>query len=118
MGIIAATAAYEKGEEWFLQAKAYIWENIKFAKDYIKARLPKVQVIVPEGSYLLWLDFSAYTELSSSQINELILNKAKVWLDDGRLFGEEGEKFQRINCATARAILKEALERICLTFNH
>ena len=116
MGIAAATAAYENGGEWFDQVKAYIWENIKWAKSYIESHSPKIKVIVPEGSYLLWLDFTAFTELTDRQINDKILNKAKVWLDRGTLFGDEGEKFQRINCATPRAILQEALERICGEF--
>lgn len=114
-GIVAATAAYSEGGQWFDEVKAYIWENIQFAKSYIEERCKNVQVIVPEGSYLLWLDFSG-TGLSDEEINNRILNKAKVWLDNGGMFGEEGKKFQRINCATPRTILEEALERICGVF--
>lgn len=116
MGIAATIAAYEKGEEWFNQVKTYIWNNIKFAKEYIESRSSKIKVIIPEGSYLLWLDFSEYTDLSAEKIDDIIVNKAKVWLDDGKLFGEEGKKFQRINCATPRPILETALEKICLEF--
>lgn len=115
MGIVAATAAYSQGAEWFEEAKTYIWKNIQFAKNYIEENCPKIKVIVPEGTYLLWLDFSGFG-LTDKEINERILNKAKVWLDSGSIFGKEGEKFQRINCATPRAILKEALERICAQF--
>jgi len=115
MGIVAATAAYSEGGEWFDAAKAYIWENIKFAKNYIKEHCNKIKVIIPEGSYLLWLDFSAFG-LSDSEINERILRKAKVWLDYGLMFGREGEYFQRINCATPRSILEQALEAICKQF--
>ena len=115
MGIVAATAAYSEGAEWFEEAKSYIWKNIQFAKNYIEENCPKIKVIVPEGTYLLWLDFSGFG-LTDKEINERILNKAKVWLDSGSMFGKEGEKFQRINCATPRAILKEALERICAQF--
>lgn len=115
MGIVAATAAYSEGAEWFEEAKSYIWKNIVFAKNYIEENCPKIKVIVPEGTYLLWLDFSGF-DLTDKEINERILNKAKVWLDSGSMFGKEGEKFQRINCATPRAILKEALERICAQF--
>ncbi len=115
MGIVAATAAYSEGAEWFEEAKSYIWKNIQFAKNYIEENCPKIKVIVPEGTYLLWLDFSGF-DLTDKEINKRILNKAKVWLDSGSMFGKEGEKFQRINCATPRAILKEALERICAQF--
>lgn len=115
MGIVAATAAYSEGAEWFEEVKSYIWENILFAKKYIEENCPKIKVVVPEGTYLLWLDFTGF-DLSDKEINERILNKAKVWLDSGNMFGKEGEKFQRINCATPRATLKAALERICSVF--
>ena len=117
MGIVAATAAYSEGAEWFDEAKAYIWENILFAQKYILEHAPRIRVMLPEGTYLLWLDFSDFTELSDYEISEKILRKAKVWLDYGKMFGSEGEKFQRINCATPRSILKEALRRICKEFS-
>lgn len=114
-GIVAATAAYSEGADWFDSVKSYIWENILFAKKYIEENASQIKVLVPEGTYLLWLDFSK-TGLSDSEINDRILNKAKVWLDRGSMFGKEGEKFQRINCATPRIILEDALKRICSHF--
>ena len=114
-GIIAATAAYSEGADWFDSVKSYIWENILFAKNYIEENASQIKVLVPEGTYLLWLDFSK-TGLSDSEINDRVLNKAKVWLDSGSMFGKEGEKFQRINCATPRIILEDALKRICSQF--
>ena len=114
-GIVAATAAYSEGADWFDSVKSYIWENILFAKNYIEENASQIKVLVPEGTYLLWLDFSN-TGLSDSEINDRVLNKAKVWLDSGSMFGKEGEKFQRINCATPRIILEEALKRICSQF--
>ncbi|MDY5886324.1 MAG: aminotransferase class I/II-fold pyridoxal phosphate-dependent enzyme, partial [Treponema sp.] len=116
MGIVAATAAYSEGKEWLEAAKAYIWNNILFAEKLVSEKCPKIKVLKPEGSYLLWMDFSAF-DLSDSQINDRILNKAKVWLDGGIMFGPEGEKFQRINCATPRAILEKALIQICNEFS-
>lgn len=114
-GIVAATAAYSEGADWFDSVKSYIWKNILFAKKYIEENAPQIKVLVPEGTYLLWLDFSK-TGLSDSEINDRVLNKAKVWLDSGSMFGKEGEKFQRINCATPRIILEDALKRICSQF--
>lgn len=114
-GIVAAIAAYSEGADWFDSVKSYIWENILFAKKYIEENAPQIKVLVPEGTYLLWLDFSK-TGLSDSEINDRVLNKAKVWLDSGSMFGKEGEKFQRINCATPRIILEDALKRICSQF--
>lgn len=114
-GIVAATAAYSEGAYWFDSVKSYIWENILFAKKYIEENASQIKVLVPEGTYLLWVDFSN-TGLSDSEINDRVLNKAKVWLDSGSMFGKEGEKFQRINCATPRIILEDALKRICSQF--
>ena len=114
-GIVAATAAYSEGADWFDSVKSYIWENILFAKKYIEENASQIKVLVPEGTYLLWVDFSK-TGLSDSEINDRVLNKAKVWLDRGSMFGKEGEKFQRINCATPRIILEDALKRICSQF--
>ncbi len=115
MGIVAAIAAYSDGEKWFEEAKSYIQKNMEFTKQFIKEKLPKVQVMDSEGSYLLWLDFSALG-LSDSEIDDIIVNKAKVWLDRGTMFGEEGEYFQRINVATPRPILEKALDRIAMAF--
>lgn len=112
MGITAATAAYSQGEQWLEQAKEYIWNNFLFARNYIKENCPKINIMEPEGTYLLWLDFSNFN-LSDKEISSIILNDAKVWLDDGTMFGAEGKKFQRINLATPRKILEEALKRIC-----
>lgn len=114
-GIVAAVAAYSEGGEWFDAAKNYIWENIQFAAKYLEEHNPRIKAIIPEGTYLLWLDFSG-TGLSDAEINEKVLRQAKVWLDAGSMFGKEGEKFQRINCATPRAVLEQALKNICERF--
>lgn len=72
--------------------------------------------MIPEGTYLVWLDFNSF-DMSDKEICKIIADKAKVWLDEGNIFGEEGKKFMRINVACPRSILKEALERICEFFN-
>lgn len=118
MGIAAATAAYSEGGKWFDAAKEYIWQNILFTEKYFAEHCPKIKVVKPEGSYLIWLDFHEFTELSDRQISDRVLNEAKVWLDRGTMFGSEGEKFQRINVATPRPILEEAINRISEAFNH
>lgn len=111
MGFVATQAAYEHGKEWLTTLKAHLASNRDFVRTFVKEKLPKARLIEPEGTYLLWLDFSAYG-YSDSELDNLIVNKAKVWLDRGTMFGIEGEGYQRINIATPRAILKEALERI------
>ena len=111
MGFVATQAAYEHGKDWLTALKKHLVENLDFVRDFVKENLPKVRLIEPEGTYLLWLDFSAYG-YSDSELDNLIVNKAKVWLDRGTMFGCEGEGYQRINIATPRPILEEALKRI------
>lgn len=116
MGFVAAQAAYEQGKEWLTALKAHLAENLAFLRNFLKERLPRVRLIEPEGTYLIWLDFSAYG-YSDAQLDDIIVNKAKVWLDRGTMFGSEGENYQRINIATPRPLLQEALERLAKVFN-
>ncbi|MBP5283395.1 MAG: pyridoxal phosphate-dependent aminotransferase [Treponema sp.] len=111
MGLAATQAAYEHGKEWLTALKKHLASNRDFVRTFVKEKLPKARLIEPEGTYLLWLDFSAYG-YSDSELDDLIVNKAKVWLDRGTMFGIEGDNYQRINIATPRALLQEALERI------
>ena len=110
-GMTAARAAYENGKPWLEALKVHLKENIDFVRDYLKKNLPEVRLIEPEGTFLIWLDFSAL-KISDSELDNIIVNKAKVWLDRGTMFGPEGEFFQRINVATPRPLLQEALDRI------
>lgn len=110
-GIAATEAAYTYGDEWYEAAKRYIKENIDFAKEYIEKNLTKVKLVPTQGTYLIWLDFRN-TGLDAKTIDDLIVNKAKLWLDSGRIFGNTGTGFQRINVACPRSVLLEALERI------
>lgn len=111
MGLVACEAAYSKGEEWYQAMHAYVADNIAFTKRYVEAELPGVRMIEHEGTYLVWLDFRG-TGLSTDALERLIVHKAKLWLDSGKIFGESGRGFQRINVACPRSVLSEALERI------
>lgn len=111
IGLAACQAAYESGQDWLKAVKEYIWENILFCIDYTEKNLSGVKIIRPQGTYLVWMDFRG-TGLSFKEIEDLINVKARVWLDDGSIFGKEGEGFERINVACPRAVLAEALERI------
>ena len=111
MGLVAARAAYESGKPWLVELKNHLRSNIEFVRNYLAERLPNVRLIEPEGTFLLWLDFSAFG-YSDSELDDLIVNKAKVWLDRGTMFGPEGDKYQRINIATPQPLLREALDRI------
>ena len=111
MGLVATQAAYQNGKSWLTALKNHLQENLNFLRNWLKTNLPKVRLIEPEGTFLLWLDFSAYN-FSDKELDEIIVHKAKVWLDRGTMFGSEGNNFQRINIATPRPLLQEALERI------
>ena len=119
MGLTAARAAYENGKPWLVELHKHLKANIDFVRDFLNNKLPLVRLIEPEGTFLLWLDFSKLANklgLSDSEIDDIIVNKAKVWLDRGTMFGQEGEFYQRINVATPRPLLEEALERIAGAF--
>ena len=111
LGLVACEAAYEHGEEWYQEMKAYVKENIEFVKQYVEEQLPGVNMVGHEGTYLVWLDFRE-TGLSVEELDDKIINQAKLWLDSGKIFGSCGEGFQRINVACPRKVLEEALDRI------
>ena len=111
MGLVACQTAYDKGREWYEAMKEYVKANVCFVRDYVHDNLPGVNMINHEGTYLVWLDFGE-TGLGVEELDDLIINKAKLWLDSGKIFGKSGNGFQRINVACPRAILKEALDRI------
>lgn len=110
-GLVACEAAYRYGEEWYSGVKAYIRENISFTKKFLEERIPKVKMLEPEGTYLVWVDFRALG-LSNRELEDLIIHKAGLWLDSGAIFGTAGEGFQRINVACPRVTLRTALEKI------
>ena len=110
-GLTACVAAYEKGGDWLDGLKEYLAQNLAFVREYIAANMPEIKLIEPEGTYLLWLDCRALG-LTDRQLNELVEQKARLWLDEGIVFGAGGSGFERINIACPRATLKIALERL------
>lgn len=111
LGITACQAAYRNGEEWYRAMLGYVGANIEFVRRFVEERLPGVTMTEHEGTYLVWLDFRG-TGLDTEELEELIIHRAGLWLDSGKIFGESGRGFQRINTACPRAVLEEALERI------
>ncbi|MCM1258978.1 MAG: hypothetical protein NC307_14160 [Roseburia sp.] len=87
LGLVACEAAYSQGEEWYQEMYAYVKSNIDFTRKFVEERMPGVSMIDLEGTYL-------------------------VWLDSGRIFGDSGKGFQRINVACPRKTLTEALKRL------
>ncbi len=111
MGLVACEAAYSMGEQWYQAMHSYVADNIAFTQKYVEEKLPDVRMTEHEGTYLVWLDFRG-TGLTAEELDERIVYQAKLWLDSGKIFGESGRGFQRINVACPRSVLYEALERI------
>lgn len=111
LGLHACQAAYEGGREWLEQLKEYLKGNLDFVRTCLRENLPQIKLVEPEGTYLVWLDCRELG-LSGEELERFIVQKAKLWLDDGAIFGKAGEGFERVNIACPRAILKEALDRL------
>ena len=111
LGLVACRAAYEHGGEWLDQCRDYLRGNLDFLRDFLTRRLPQIKLIEPEGTYFAWLDCSGLG-LGRRELNDLVTNKAKLWLDAGHIFGGRADLFQRVVLACPRAILREALERL------
>jgi cystathionine beta-lyase len=110
-GLVAMEAAYRYGDEWLEQLLDYLQLNLDFTLTYFAEKIPKISVIKPQGTYLIWLDCRALS-LGDMALRDFMREKARVGLDDGFLFGAGGSGFQRINIACPRTILEEALRRI------
>jgi len=109
--LAASEAAYDHGEEWLEQLLEYLRGNYMFLRTFVEQRMPRVKVTPLEGTYLVWLDFRG-AGLDDPALKTLLLEKARVWLDAGPMFGPGGEGFQRINIACPRSVLAQALERM------
>ena len=110
-GLTAMEAAYRHGDEWLEQLLDYIQGNLEITMTWFKERIPKIKVIEPQGTYLLWLDCRGLG-LDDKALQIFMREQARVGFDDGFMFGEGGSGFQRMNIACPRSILREALGRI------
>ena len=115
LGNVALEAAYNFGEEWLDQLIEYLLGNIAFAKEFINSRIPGLQLIEPEATFLLWIDCRS-AGMSDKEFRSQLLKKARVGLSNGILFGTDGEGFQRINMGCPRKILEQGLNQIAGIF--
>jgi cystathionine beta-lyase len=112
MGYEATKAAYTlQGEEWLEQLLNYLYTNICLVKDFLESELPKIKLIEPQGTYLLWLDFRQFN-LSPEELKNLLVNKAQLGFNTGEVFGYDGNGFQRVNIACPRQTVIESLNRL------
>jgi cysteine-S-conjugate beta-lyase len=111
LGYAAALAAYRDGQEWLDELLRYLEGNRDFLVDYVRRHLPGVSMVAPEGTYLAWLD-CRHAGPAAADPFTFFLERAKVALNDGALFGAGGQGFVRLNFGTPRALLTEGLERM------
>jgi cysteine-S-conjugate beta-lyase len=110
-GTIASEAAYTNGDEWLGQLVSYLQGNIDFAIEFFKKKTPKIKAIVPESTYMIWLDCKEL-KLNAQNLNGFFIKEAKIGLNDGEIFGKGGQGFMRINVACPRSILEKGLNQI------
>lgn len=115
MGITACEAAYMYGEGWLLELREYLRCSLDFVRDFLYKNLPQIRLVEPEGTYLIWLDFSAYG-LTQEEVNRRIIEEAGLWFDKGSMFGKESGQFQRINMACPRSVIEETMKRLQQAF--
>lgn len=109
--LVATEAAYNYGEDWLYELIKYIEDNVDFAIDYIKNHMPQLKVKKPEGTYLLWVDFSNLN-VDKEDLKNALINKGRIALSDGSSFGIGGAGYYRINLACPRSMVLEGLKRI------
>ncbi|WP_163193038.1 MalY/PatB family protein [Clostridium thermarum] len=114
--IEATVAAYNHGEQWLDELLDYLKGNLDLLTEFISENIPQMKVIKPEGTYLVWVDCRELG-LSAGELNSFFLKEAKVWFNEGKIFGSGGDGFMRINIACPRSIIEEGLWRIYKSYN-
>ena len=115
-GLEACRIAYETGEEWLEELLLYLEGNYQYVRNFLKEQLPGIRLIQPEGTYLIWMDFRSLG-YSDEQLKEKMRYEAKLWLDEGTMFGAEGSGFMRMNIAAPRSTIEEAMRRLKAAFS-
>lgn len=113
----AVVAAYEKGEEWLASLIDYIVGNIHFTNEYLKRNIPEIKAVVPEASYLIWLDCRELG-LNHQELNSFFIDQAHLALNDGVMFGSGSEGFMRLNVGSPRAVIEKALDSLRAAVNN
>jgi cystathionine beta-lyase len=115
-GLTAIESCYTHGDEWLDQLLVYLEGNLNALSEFIKERLPQVKVIIPEGTYLVWMDCTAISD-KPQELKRLMFSEAGVAFSEGSVFGKQGEGYLRVNLACRRSLLMDALERFSLAAN-
>lgn len=115
-GTLALKTAYESCAYWMDEMVEYLQKNRDYAVNFIKDEMPLVDIIVPEATYLLWIDFRKLG-LKPSELEKFLITKAKIGLNNGVIYGKEGSGFARLNFGTQRNTLKRALKNLKQAIN-
>ena len=111
MGMIAVKSVYTKGAAWVDELVKYITGNMEYVRAFVKKNLPKAYFVEPEGTYLIWIDFSGYG-FTSTELEHVMVDEAKLWLDSGKVFGPATEQFERFNLACPRSTVEQAMKQL------
>lgn len=111
LATVGTIAAYQEGDEWLDEMLAYVQGNIDYLEAYLKTYLPQIGIIRPQASYLVYLDCRALN-LSQEELVRLFIDKARLALNDGSMFGPEGKGFMRLNVGCPRSLLEQALQQL------
>jgi cystathionine beta-lyase len=112
----ATVAAYEKGDEWRKQMLEYVQGNIKFVVDFLKTNIPQIKPMIPEASFLVWLNCKELG-METDELFDFFVQKAGLGLNKGTIFGQGGEYHLRLNVATPKSILEKAMKQLQLAVN-
>ncbi|MBM7562792.1 MalY/PatB family protein [Fusibacter tunisiensis] len=104
-------AAYEYSEEWLDEITVLLQEKRDYVVDYIRTNIPEINIVKPEGTYIAWLDMR-FLNMSDAELEAFLVNEAKIGVKYGHTFGKGGSGFIRINFASSKTLLEEALERL------
>lgn len=110
-GLIALMAAYENGEKWLDDLIVYLENNLNYIEKFINENIPEIHFVRPEGTFLAWLDLNSLN-LTETQLRQLVFDKAKLVLNLGCSYGQEGKGFVRLNFACPRSILENGLNKL------
>lgn len=111
ISVVGAEEAYRHGERWLDEMLDYVQANLEYVDDYVARNIPGVKIVRPDASFLIWVDFRGLG-LCQEELMEMLLDKARIALNDGTMFGAQGRGFARLNIGCPRAVLAEALDHL------
>jgi len=116
LGITAMEAAFKHGDQWLDQLMDYLEGNVMYVKAFLERYIPEIKLMIPEATYLLWLNCEGLG-LSDQELKRFMIDKAKLGLNHGSMFGQEGANHVRINVACSQILVEQGLEQLLEAVN-